>query len=175
MIEPLKPSFIDKAYQRFNQGVVAIAVVSFIGMLLSTWGQVLFRKLEITVDWTEESARVFFLLSMFLGIAIAIRERKHIVVNFLFNKLPPRAQIFVRLFFNLIILVFLIFLFRGAALLVGVTWESYMISLDWLRTGYLYAGECVAIVLMFLYLAMDSLKDLTGLKSQSSQSEDDLN
>ncbi len=168
----MKSSFIEKAYLRFNQCVLVVAVVSFIGMLLSTWGQVLFRKLAITVDWTEESARVFFLMSMFLGIAIAIQERKHIVVNFLFNKLPPQTQIYVRLIFNLMIMVFLISLFRGAALLVSVTWESYMISLDWLRTGYLYAGECFAIILMFLYLAVDSVHDFVNFRRTRSSSNE---
>jgi len=55
-------------------GVVTMA--GFLGMLLATGGQVLFRyALQISVPWTEELARILFIQTMFFGIAIAIRER----------------------------------------------------------------------------------------------------
>ena len=132
--------------------VTGVALVGFCGMLLSTWAQILFRKLAISVDWTEELARILFITSVFLGIAIGVAEKRHIVVDFLLNRLPPRLRALVGAMFHAVILVFLIFLLRGAAAMVSVTWESYMIAISWLRTGYLYLIECIAIVLTMIYV-----------------------
>ena len=63
-----------------------ITMIGFSGMLLATIWQVLFRYvLKISVPWTEELARILFIMTMFLGIAIAIREDEHIIVDFLFK------------------------------------------------------------------------------------------
>ncbi len=146
-----------------NHLVTGVSLVGFCGMLLSTWAQILFRKLAISVDWTEELARILFITSVFLGIAIGVAEKRHIVVDFLFNRLPTRPRAIVRILFDVVILVFLVFLLRGAAAMVSVTWESYMIAISWLRTGYLYLIECVAIALTILYVLIgfgESLKTL---------------
>lgn len=137
---------------RLNQVIAAVALTAFIGMLITTWSQILFRKLALSVDWTEELARVLFMVSVFLSIAIGIYERKHIVVDFIHNKLPRRLAICSRLFFNGLILIFLIFLLRGAAAMTVVTWDSYMIAMSWMRTGHLYLAECVAIAVMMVFV-----------------------
>lgn len=127
-------------------------LVGFSGMLLATGGQVLFRyALRISVPWTEELARILFIQTMFFGIAICIREKEHIVVEFLFNKMPPRLQTIGHIAYNTAILIFLCFLARGTLAMSKMTWGSYMIALDWIRTGYLYFGEFIAIILMMLY------------------------
>ena len=146
---------IKEIFRNLNRFIVGLALIGFSGMLISTWAQVLFRKLAISVDWTEELARILFVLSVFLGIAIAVAEKRHIIVDFIFNKLPMRGRALVGIIFDLIILVFLIFLLRGAAIMVSVTWESFMIAISWLRTGYLYLVECIAIVLTMVYILVD--------------------
>jgi TRAP-type C4-dicarboxylate transport system permease small subunit len=148
-----------------DKTLVAIAMVGFIGMLLSTGGQVLFRYvLKIPVPWTEELARILFILSMFLGIAIAIREKEHIVVNFLFKKLNPRAQAVGHIIFDAAILILLCFLARGTLSMVKMMWNSYMIALDWIRTAYLYMGEFIAILFMMFYLVLEILKNVQVLR-----------
>jgi TRAP-type C4-dicarboxylate transport system permease small subunit len=148
-----------------DKTLVAIAMVGFIGMLLSTGGQVLFRYvLKIPVPWTEELARILFILSMFLGIAIAIREKEHIVVNFLFKKLNPRAQAVGHIIFDAAILILLCFLARGTLSMVKMMWNSYMIALDWIRTAYLYMGEFIAILFMMFYVVLEILKNVQVLR-----------
>ena len=146
-----------------------VGLVGFIGMLFATWAQVLFRKIAVSVDWTEELARVLFITSVFLGIAIAIYERKHIVVDFLFNRLPPRLRALVGVFFNLVILCFLAAFLRGAMRMTEVTWESYMIAMSWMRTGYLYLGECVAIALMMVFVANQLAGGIRDLRTGGSR------
>jgi TRAP-type C4-dicarboxylate transport system permease small subunit len=148
-----------------DKTLVAIAMVGFIGMLLSTGGQVLFRYvLKIPVPWTEELARILFILSMFLGIAIAIREKEHIVVNFLFKKLNPRAQAVGHIVFDAAILILLCFLARGTLSMVKMMWNSYMIALDWIRTAYLYMGEFIAILFMIFYVVLEILENVQVLR-----------
>lgn len=132
-----------------------VTMIGFSGMLLATIGQVLFRYvLKISVPWTEELARILFIMTMFLGIAIAIREDEHIVVDFLFKKLNRRLQAAGLILYNLAIFIFLCFLARGTLTMTQMTWESYMIALEWVRTGYLYFIEFIAILLMMLYVVL---------------------
>jgi TRAP-type C4-dicarboxylate transport system permease small subunit len=143
-----------------------VTLVGFIGMLLSTGGQVLFRyALRISVPWTEELARILFILTMFLGIAIAIHEREHIVVDFLFKKLPIRFQAVGLIVFNIAIFIFLCFLARGTIAMTRMTWDSYMIALDWIRTGWLYLGEFIAILFMMFYVLLSIAESATTLRT----------
>ena len=162
---------LNRALTLLNRFILAVALTGFIGMLLTTGAQVLFRKLAISVDWTEEAARVLFITSVFLGIAVAILERRHIVVDFLFNKLPPRGRAFVRLVFDLAILVLLISLLRGAAIMVEVTWDSFMIAMNWMRTGYLYLGECVALVMMMLYVTLQIVENARAVWARRRETD----
>ncbi|NIS62192.1 MAG: TRAP transporter small permease subunit [Proteobacteria bacterium] len=150
-----------------DKSLVVVAMVGFIGMLLATGGQVLFRYvLKIPVPWTEELARILFILSMFLGIAIAIREREHIVVNFLFKKMSTRAQAIGHIVFDGAILILLCFLARGTVSMVQIMWNSYMIALDWIRTAYLYIGEFIAILFMMFYIILEILENARAMRSR---------
>jgi TRAP-type C4-dicarboxylate transport system permease small subunit len=155
-----------KLVRVLDKSLVAIAMVGFIGMLLATGGQVLFRYvLKISVPWTEELARILFILSMFLGIAIAIREKEHIVVNFLFKKLNIRAQAIGHIVFDAAIFILLCFLARGTVSMIRIMWNSYMIALDWIRTAYLYMGEFIAILFMMFYVILQTLENVETLRS----------
>jgi TRAP-type C4-dicarboxylate transport system permease small subunit len=139
-------------------------------MLLATGGQVLFRYvLKIAVPWTEELARALFVMSMFLGMAIAIRGKEHIVVDFLFKKFGARKQAFGRIVFDVAILILLCFLVRGTITMTRLMWDSYLISLDWIRTGYLYIGELLAVLLMMFYVVQEILQDLRTLRTREGE------
>jgi TRAP-type C4-dicarboxylate transport system permease small subunit len=143
-----------------------ITMIGFSGMLLATIGQVLFRYvLKISVPWTEELARILFIMTMFLGIAIAIREDEHIVVDFLFKKMNRRLQAFGHIVFNLAIFILLCYLASGTLTMTKVTWESYMIALEWVRTGYLYFIEFIAILLMMLYVVFKVIGNIKILRT----------
>lgn len=131
-----------------------ITMVGFIGMLLATGAQVLFRYvLEISVPWTEELAGLLFTATMFLGMAIALREDEHIIVDFLFKRMGPRAQAAGYVIIYIAVLLFLVLLASGALKMVRVTWESHLIAMTWVSTGYLYLVELIAICIMILYAA----------------------
>ena len=165
MDQSLKQQFFN-VIEKFLE---IVTMIGFIGMLLATGGQVLFRyALQISVPWTEELARILFIQTMFFGIAIAIREDEHIIVDFLFKKMNIRLQAVGQITYNAAIFIFLCFLARGTLAMTKMTWGSYMIALDWIRTGYLYMGEFIAIIFMMIYIAMKAYDNLLKLRAGES-------
>ena len=139
----------------FDRALVWVAMTAFIIMMLATIGQVVFRYvLEVPVPWTEELARVLFVQAMLIGMAIAVREDQHIVVDFLFKRLSPRGRHLVGFIFGLFVFLLLLILIRGAWSMVGNNWNSRLVSLGWVRVGYLYIGLLVSLVSMAFYTAL---------------------
>lgn len=139
-----------------DRTVEAVATAAFIVMFGSALLQVVARYvLFIPIPWTEELARILFSWSMLLGIAVAIRRREHVRVLALLERFPAPLRTALELGFALAILLFLLSLARGALQMARVTWDSHMIALDWVRTGYLYVGQLVAVALMILALLLE--------------------
>ena len=150
----------------FDRALVWVAMAAFIVMMLATIGQVAFRYvLEVPVPWTEELARVLFVQAMLIGMAIAVREDQHIVVDFIFKHLSPRRQQIVGFLFGVLVFLLLLLLMRGAWAMVGTNWNSRLVSLGWVRVGYLYIGLLVSLGCMAFYTFRSLLIRLEALKA----------
>lgn len=149
-----------------DRTVEAVATAAFIVMFGATMLQVVARYvLLIPIPWTEELARILFSWSMLLGIAVGIRRREHVRVEAILERFPAAVRRFLELLFAVAVLVLLLSLARGTLLMVQVTWNSHLIALEWVRTGYLYAGQLVAIALMMLALVLETVSTLRGRRS----------
>lgn len=149
------------ALRALDNALIWIATGGFIVMMLAVIGQVLFRYvLETAVPWTEELARLLFVESMLLGMAIGIRRHEHIVVDFLFNKLPPGARHTAGLVFNLAIVLLLVLLMQGSWGLVERNWNARLVSLPWISVGYVYLGLFVSLGLMIFYTILNMVMRL---------------
>jgi TRAP-type C4-dicarboxylate transport system permease small subunit len=134
--------------------VEAIGLVCFAAMLLATVAQVLFRYvLEWPVLWTEEAARVLFLLAMMCGFVIAQRRGEHIVVDFLRARLPPRPAAAVGALFDFVVLAFLLLLLRGAVRMVELTWGSAFITIPWFTSAHLHLAQIACLAGLALLVA----------------------
>ncbi len=143
------------AWRRLEQGLEVVTLTLFVIMLLSTLGQVAFRYvLEISVPWTEELARTVFVAAMFTGMAFAVREREHIVVDFLILRYPPATRRWMETLFDLAILAFLGMWARGAVALADLNWNATLITLPWISVGWLYLWELLGIALMAIYVCL---------------------
>lgn len=143
-------------YTRFERVLFAATLAMFIAMILATLTQILFRYfLKITLPWTEEAARSLFVLSMLTGMAFAYREREHVVVDFLFRKLPATIRGFLSVVFSLTILVLLAAWLRGAWQLAVLNWNATLITVPFFRVGYFYLWEMGAIILLATYVLLD--------------------
>jgi TRAP-type transport system small permease protein len=160
MSEPGAPEVAEAAQPNpllrgFDHLLEAIGVVGFVGMMLATLLQVLARYLEISIDWTEELARILFLASIMLGIAIAIRRRQHIVVDFIYAAASPRAQRILSIGFDLAILVLLAIWLRGALRLMQLNAGTTFVTVPWLPVSFLYAVEAFGVALMIVFVLAD--------------------
>lgn len=141
----------------------AVTLAMFTAMIGATLAQILFRYfLQIPVTWTEEAARALFVMAMLMGMAFAYRERQHVIVDFLFVKLPAPLQRWLGVVFNLLILVFLGFWARGALRLAEINWGSSLITVPFFRVAYFYIWELLAIALFFLYVLLDTAARVAG-------------
>ena len=145
--------------------VEAAALVMFVAMMLATLLQVLARYfLHLALPWTEELARTLFIASMMVGIALAVRRREHIVVDFVFAKLLPGARFVASLLFDAAILLFLAVWLRGALLLMELNANATYVTLPWLRVAQVYALEAAAIGLMMVFVLADAVRQYRSLR-----------
>jgi TRAP-type C4-dicarboxylate transport system permease small subunit len=148
------PNLLD----RFTDLVEAVALALFVFMMVATLLQVAGRYLEVSMDWTEELARILFLAAMMLGIAVAIRRREHIVVDVVYAKVPLHARAALAAVFDLGILLLLATWLRGAWRLMQLNAGTSFVMLPWVEVSYLYAVEVAAIVLMIVFVVADIVR-----------------
>ena len=150
------PQALTRAAKAAETALDWITMAFFTVMLLAALSQILFRYvLEIPVPWTEELARTLFVLAMFTGMAFALRDGEHIVVDFLFKKAGPRHRNLLQAVFDVAILGFLAMWARGTVALVELNWNSTLITLPAVRVGYIYLWELLGIALMGVYVLLD--------------------
>lgn len=140
-----------------------IALAMFAVMFALTLAQVLFRYfLHLPVPWTEEAARALFVLATLSGIALAWRDRQHIIVDFLYLQSPLAARRWLSVVFALSILGFLALWARGALDLAQRNWTVRLVTIDWFRVAYYYIWELAMIALLAIYVLSDLRDLLTG-------------
>ncbi len=57
---------------------------------------------------------------------------------------------------------------KGAIALIAPTWESYMIAITWMQTGYLHLVDCFAIGMTTLYRVLALGRRVDGLRAGRS-------
>lgn len=153
-------------------GIVANAIevvglLLFVAMILATLLQVLARHIEVPIPWTEEFARVAFLASVMLGIALATYLREHIIVDFLFVRLSPVNRARLWIFFDTAILALLAVWLRGAWRLTELNSDATFITMPQLPVSWLYGTEAFAIALMIVFILADMVTHARRLRGDS--------
>jgi TRAP-type C4-dicarboxylate transport system permease small subunit len=149
------PSYRDRLTGWIDRALESVGVCAFVLMMLATLLQVAARHLHVSIDWTEELARILFLASIMIGIAIAIPRRQHIVVDFIYAAASPRTQAALSLAFDLAMLVLLIVWLRGAWRLMELNAGTTFVTVPWLPVSFLYGVEVFGVALMILFVLSD--------------------
>jgi TRAP-type C4-dicarboxylate transport system permease small subunit len=131
------------------------ALALFVAMMGVALFQVVSRFAHISAIWTEELARVLFVASSLLAIAVCVRRREHIVVDYFLEKFSPRARRNLLAGFDVLILLFLLVWLRGALRLFALNAGATYVTIPWLKVSHLFAVEIVSIVAMMLFVASD--------------------
>lgn len=146
----------------------AVGLFGFVAMMLATLLQVLARYLQISIDWTEELARILFLTSIMIGVAIAIRRGQHIAVDFVYATASPRKQAALSVGFDLLTLLLLAIWLRGAWRLLGLNQGTTFVSVPWLPVSFLYGVEAFGVALMIVFVVADLARRVQALRPRRS-------
>ena len=108
------------------------------------------------LTWAEEASRYLFIWLIFLGAIVASRENAHLGVDTLVRRLSVKAQKFVFIFNNIVLVIVMGLCTHGAWKLTVLTMEQVSASMR-LPLAYVYVsgficcGGMVLIALVNLY------------------------
>ena len=137
--------------------------------ILVTWQVVSRYVLNNPSTVTEELVLFSFVWMGLLGGAYLFGKNEHMAMTFLFDKLSEKNQIKVRIFFELVIMAFAVFI------LVFGGWNMSKLSMGQLSSslqipmGYIYLALPLSGITTMIYNALnisDIIKDLSGDKNK---------
>lgn len=98
---------LDEKLEEVFLVIILIAAVVIVAM------QVVTRYVfKIPLPWSEEIARYLFLWLTWVGASYATKERKHVSIDLVYEKLPEKGQMICKVITNIIWLVFLLMMVR---------------------------------------------------------------
>ncbi|MGE0153653.1 MAG: TRAP transporter small permease [Reyranellaceae bacterium] len=146
------------ARKRLFKGIEAVLFGLVLLLLLLVCLQVTSRYLiQMSLSWTEETARIALLWTVMLGAAVAMERREHYAITVLSDRLRPPVDRMVALAVNLIGIVFL-----AALCIYGVKYadsgmRSSYVSLG-IPRGWIYLALPIGSVLMTVSLVFQSIE-----------------
>ncbi len=139
------------------------ALTAFAIMLVLVTSQVVFRYLlEISVPWTEEAARWLYAWQIFLGSALAMRERLHLEIPVLLERLSGRPRAVLDLLAAVMGLAFLSGIIWGSLLMIRAVYPVQAGSFP-ISTSYLYLSIPVGLIAMVVLAARDVVESARRL------------
>ena len=94
---------IDEKLEEIFLVIILIAAVVIVAM------QVVTRYIfKIPLPWSEEIARYLFLWLTWVGASYATKERKHVSIDLVYEKLPEKGQMICKVITNIIWMAFLL-------------------------------------------------------------------
>ena len=144
-----------------------VALATFVGMLVLVIAQIFFRYLlQISVPWTEEAARWFYVYQIFLGSAVALKRGLHLRATFLLEKFPKRVQSLVECLIGVTGLIFLAGTLWGSVLMMRAVYPVQAGSFP-IRMTYLYLALPISLTVMIWLTVTDIVRECRSLARPS--------
>lgn len=127
---------------------IALAAVQVGVRLLSV------QSSTIPLHWTEPLARITLIITTYLGAAVATRNREHIRMSFVTDRLTaraPRVGAALDVLSSLLVLLFALIVTRGTLTMAGNMWTAKFGSVSVVTSGMIYAGIALGFVLIAVY------------------------
>lgn len=146
--------------------VMCTAIMGY--MVLAVCWQVITRFiLKNPSTTTEEILRYLLVWTTMVGGAYAYGRRKHLSINMLTKKLPPRGQKMLDIGVQLVVIAFcVIVMIMGDLRLVQTTFNQISSALH-LPMPYVYASILVGGVLIVFYAVLFIWEDIKALSGRS--------
>ena len=155
-------------------GILERAVETVGGLILVlatliTIFQVVFRYvLRIPFIWSEEFTRLLFIWIVWLGAALAIPRGKHMVIEFIRDRLPEPWPLRVKLATDLLALFFLAVVVVKGISLMGMTAGEFYVTFP-LSVKYAFLASVVGGALMFFFLSLEFRTTFRRLKNKEKK------
>ena len=128
-----------------------VAVIMFIGMIALSMVQVFCRYvLKLSLSFTEELARFLFIWVTFLGTAMAQKNRQHVRMELLLERLPAAPARALRFTGNAAAAAVYLIMIGSGLVVISKTMAQTSAALN-LPMGLVYASVPVCGVLMILF------------------------
>ncbi|NMB16750.1 MAG: TRAP transporter small permease [Firmicutes bacterium] len=142
----------------FDRLIRGLANIAFAAMFLVTLLQVIARYvLARPFIWTEEMARSLYVWMTFVGMVVVMKEKEHITVDFLINRVSPPFRHLAALVGETLMLLFAVVLFAGGVNMVINTHRARLPSMPIIRYSLVYlaipVGAFCLIVCLVRHLA----------------------
>jgi len=150
-----------------------IIVAMFSCMSIAVFIQIIFRYfLHQPIYWSEEFPRFILIWLTFLGSAIAMKNRSHLSISLLTNRLSVQKRKWVQFFANSLSLIFISILVWGGIIITNLTMPNRTAALQ-MSTGLVYLAVPVGGILMFFYLLKNTLElfKKNNIKTKSREEE----
>lgn len=122
-----------------------------------------------SIPWTEEMSRYLFVFLTFIGSSLLIKEKGHIFVDVVVDRLPRRWRLATYVVVQATVLLFLYFFVSGIQQLTFSTAGQRASSMPWFDMSYLYGGVWLGGALMFFYTAVEIVKGLSALRGNGER------
>lgn len=120
---------LERAFVALNQGVV-IALMAWMALLV--FANVVTRyAFGFSVNWAEEQARFAMIWLTYLAAGLAMREGRHVAIEFVQGLLPRRGAIALRAVVAIVVLAFLAVLTWLGVEIVQFAWRQRTPVLGW--------------------------------------------
>lgn len=160
----------------FDKLIDNILAILFTLMIVSAFLQVVIRFSPYSFLGTEEIARTGFIFVTYLGAAVAVRKKEHLVVTTIVNRLNKKIQIRLELILNLVIFVFVCIIIYSSFDMMARTWTSPTGALSdyGFTIGHRYIGVTVGLGLLLFYIFLDSIELLKVIRGEKDKKKLDL-
>jgi TRAP-type C4-dicarboxylate transport system permease small subunit len=147
-------------------GIILICAMAFFINI-----QVFYRYvLNAPLQWPEELARYLFVWITYVGLVKVVKENKHYRIDFFLTRMPQRMQRYFKIFFDILVVLFLLFALYGSVPLLlanrVLLSPAMQVTID-----VLYLAFPVAIIFMLPLYIYSIARDVRELRSLGSPLE----
>ncbi|WP_404456615.1 TRAP transporter small permease [Oceanobacillus kapialis] len=147
---------LKKFYNNFEE---IIGSSLFLIMLIVLVVQTLTRQgIGVPLVWTEELSKLLFIYAGYLGIVACIKDNSHVSIDVFVKRLPAKAQKWVYIFNQLLILTALITIFYISIPILERQEHLTIVTLQ-ISYVYMYAALPILTLLMIFRLIERLIKE----------------
>lgn len=169
---------LDLRHDTILDKIVLVAAVGLFALtIVLATTQVLVRQFNVPIDatWTEPLARYVLIVATYFGAAMATRNREHIRMVYLLDKLEeyyPAVRSRFDLFSSIVVIGFLLFTLWGTFPATIANWSSEMGGIRFVTSGMLYLGISLGLALMLVFESIHLYEDHVAKWFDLSSTED---